>query len=222
FGVSQDVTDFKQMEGELITAKEAAEAAAQAKGDFLANMSHEIRTPMNAILGMAHLALKTELTAKQRDYVTKIRGAGQSLLGIINDILDCSKIEAGHLDIEKIEFHLDEVLENLSTIVGQKAQEKGLEFLISVEPGIPATLVGDPLRLGQILINLVNNALKFTEKGEVVVSARLQEAASGRAVLSFAVRDSGIGMTPEQTARLFQPFTQADASTTRKFGGTGL
>jgi len=222
YGVSQDITEFKRMEEDLISAKEAAEAAAQAKADFLANMSHEIRTPMNAILGMAHLALKTDLTPKQRDYVAKIRGAGQSLLGIINDILDFSKIEAGHLDVETIDFRLDEVLENLSAIVGQKAQEKRLEFLISAQPGIPNNLLGDPLRLGQVLINLVNNAVKFTESGEVVVAVEQQEQLSGRVQLRFSVRDSGIGMTAEQTARLFQPFSQADASTTRKYGGTGL
>ncbi|HMD31427.1 MAG TPA: response regulator [Candidatus Acidoferrales bacterium] len=217
-----DIADRKRLENELITARDAAEAAARAKGDFLANMSHEIRTPMNAILGMAHLALKTDLTPKQRDYLAKIRGAGQSLLGIINDILDFSKIEAGHLDIEKVDFRLDGVLENLSTIVGQKAQEKGLEFLISAQPGLPANLVGDQLRLGQVLINIVNNALKFTERGNVVVSVALEEKASSRVLLKFSVGDSGIGMTPEQTARLFQPFSQADTSTTRKYGGTGL
>jgi PAS domain S-box-containing protein len=222
YGVSQDITEFKRLEAELVAAKEVAEAATKAKSDFLANMSHEIRTPMNAILGMTYLALKTELTAKQIDYLTKTTVAAQALLGIINDILDFSKIEAGKLDMEKAEFSLDSVLENVSSVVSQKAHDKRLEFLIVAPHGLPSNLVGDALRLGQVLINLVNNAVKFTERGEVVVTVALEERMSDRVKLMFSVRDSGIGMIPEQTARLFQAFSQADTSTTRKYGGTGL
>ena len=207
---------------ELAEEKQKAEEATRAKSMFLANMSHEIRTPMNAVIGMAYLALKTELTARQRDYVQKIHDAGTSLLGVINDILDFSKIEAGKLDLEQTDFRFDDVLNNVSTVVSQKAHDKGLELLFHAPAAIPSRLVGDPLRLGQILINLINNAIKFTDQGQITVDARVLERTASKVKLQFAVRDTGIGLSTTQRQRLFQAFTQADGSTTRKHGGTGL
>jgi K+-sensing histidine kinase KdpD len=171
---------------------------------------------------MTHLALKTELSTKQRDYLTKTKVAAQALLGIINDILDFSKIEAGKLEVENTEFSLERVLEDLSVVVSQKAHDKNLEFLIASPNDSPPSLVGDPLRLGQILINLVNNAVKFTERGEVALKVAVEESIAERVKVKVSVRDSGIGMTPAQAARLFQAFSQADTSTSRKYGGTGL
>ncbi|MCC7166158.1 MAG: PAS domain S-box protein [Rhodospirillales bacterium] len=218
----EDVSEERAAAEALRQAKEMAESAAKTKADFLANMSHEIRTPMNAVIGLAHLCLKTELNPKQRDYVAKIHNAGTSLLGIINDILDFSKIEAGKLDIEDTRFALDDVTANVTTLVSQKVNDKGLELLFDIAPEVPAALVGDPLRLGQILINLLNNAVKFTERGEIKLTGEVLEKAGEKVKLRFAVHDTGIGMTKEQAGRLFQAFSQADSSTTRKYGGTGL
>ncbi|MEO5348273.1 MAG: PAS domain S-box protein [Magnetococcus sp. YQC-3] len=220
--VVRDITARKEMEAQLHAAKDAAEAASQAKGEFLANMSHEIRTPMNAIIGLSHLCLQTPLTTRQQDYIRKVHNSATSLLRIINDILDFSKIEAGRLDMESIDFTLEEVLGNLSAIVALKAQEKSLQCRVETATEIPPSLVGDPLRLGQILINLTNNAIKFTEQGEVAIITELLEKDETSVHLQCTVQDTGIGMTPEQRAGLFQAFAQADSSITRKFGGTGL
>ncbi|HOW83615.1 MAG TPA: PAS domain S-box protein, partial [Spirochaetota bacterium] len=214
-GTVRDITAIKK-------AKEAAEEATRAKSEFLANMSHEIRTPMNAIIGMTHLALRHADDMKQRDYLHKIDRATHNLLQIINDILDFSKIEAGKLTMERVPFRLDEVMSNLSTVISIKAQEKGLEFIFDMEAELPETLVGDPLRLNQVLVNLCSNSVKFTEKGEIIVRIRSVERDSRSIMMEFKVIDTGIGMNSEQIGKLFQAFTQADTSTTRKYGGTGL
>ncbi|MBB3221474.1 CHASE domain-containing protein [Pseudoduganella umbonata] len=213
--LSTDVTELHEL-------KEAAQAASRAKSDFLSNMSHEIRTPMNSVIGMAHLALKSVADPKQRDYLQKIYHSGQHLLGIINNILDFSKIEAGKLDLEMLDFPLDALFGNVSTQLGEDAARRGLELVFQTWPDVPEQLRGDPLRLEQVLLNFTSNAIKFSEQGRIYLRARVVEERDHRVTVRFEVQDNGIGMTPAQVANLFQSFHQADTSTTRKYGGTGL
>ncbi|MBF0322719.1 MAG: response regulator, partial [Magnetococcales bacterium] len=228
-GVLVDVTEQKIFTAELLRAKGQAEGlaikaaeASRAKGEFLANMSHEIRTPLNAVIGLTHLCLQTELSDQQRDYLSKISLSAHALLQLLNDILDFSKIEAGKLVVESVPFSLENVLGELLTILGVHSQKKGLELLMMVDQGIPSHMVGDGYRLGQVLTNLVGNAIKFTEKGSVTIALAVAEETQKQVCLRFAVTDTGIGMTQSQMANLFQEFAQGDSSTTRKYGGTGL
>ena len=217
-----DITEERTAAETLRRTRDEAEQATRTKSAFLANMSHEIRTPMNAIIGMAQLLLRTETTRQQREYIERLQAASRNMLGILNDILDLSKIEAGMLTVESVEFDLEGVLKDVTDLLAEKAVSKGLELIIDIPGDVPHSLVGDPLRIGQILLNFGSNALKFTEHGEIVIQVRQIEEDEDSVLLKVAVRDTGIGIAPEQLARLFQPFQQADASTTRRYGGTGL
>jgi len=221
-GVWVNLTDRVNLERELVNAKVQADIANKTKSSFLANMSHEIRTPMNAIIGLSHLVLNTELNARAQDYITKIHSSAHALLGIINEILDFSKIEAGKLEIECTRFQLDDVLEKLSSLIALRVEEKGLEIVFSVDPDISDNLLGDPLRLGQVLTNLVQNAVKFTETGEILVEIRCLEHQANSETLEFSVTDTGIGIDSDEVQHLFEAFSQVDESYTRRFDGTGL
>jgi PAS domain S-box-containing protein len=222
FGISRDVTELKRAEQAIATARDAALATAQFKAEFLANMSHEIRTPLNAIVGMSHLLLDTQLDPEQRDFTSTIQTSADVLLNIVNDILDFSKIEAGKMAIERVDFDLAQILEEAADLLAERAQSKGLELAISIPPDAPPRLAGDPGRIRQVLVNLVSNAVKFTETGEVVVQTELLRASGDDVTMKFSVRDTGIGVPAEAHGRLFTAFTQADGSTTRRYGGTGL
>jgi two-component system, sensor histidine kinase and response regulator len=218
--VLQDLV--QRQTGNLQVATKKAEAGSKAKSDFLANMSHEIRTPLNVITGMAHLALKTNLTPQQQNYVNNIQNASRSLLGIINDVLDLSKIEAGKMILENIEFSIETILENLSGVFGVDTKKNNIEVLFSIDHEIPKTLIGDPLRLGQVLNNLCSNAIKFTHEGQIILGIEVEALKSESVKIKFSVKDSGVGIKKEQSEKLFKAFSQADDSVTRKYGGTGL
>jgi len=218
--VLQDLVE--QQTKNLHEAAYKAEAGSKAKSDFLAQMSHEIRTPLNIITGMSHLLLRTELSSKQKKFILNIQNASRSLLSIINDVLDVSKIEAGKMELENIEFAMSKVIDGLSSVFGVRTEKKQVEVLYSVDPTIPKSLLGDPLRLGQVLSNLCSNAIKFTEKGQIIVRAKVKNKNSEQVEIEFSVQDTGIGIDKEQAEKLFHPFSQADDYITRQYGGTGL